>query len=54
MTTDTAPTFAITSDVQFAQPAPVERKARAKRTTHTSAGAMPLDEAPKDGTRLWL
>jgi hypothetical protein len=52
--TDTAPTFAITSDVQFAQPAPVERKARAKRTTHTSAGAMPLDEAPKDGTRLWL
>lgn len=52
--TDAAPAFAIATDVQFAPP-PETRKPRAKRTQAApSASALPLDEAPRDGTRLWL
>ena len=56
MTTDTAaPSFTIATDVQFAPP-PEPRKPRARSTpvATPAPGALPIDEAPRDGTRVWI
>ena len=53
---DTEPTFTIATDVQFAPP-PEPRKPRARSApvvTLTPTGALSMDEAPRDGTRLWV